>query len=67
MPSKGKMLTGYYEGVYPGLRKLYEAMDRYVTDKRLKLIAVPYERYLTDPRSAADSLHMKIELCYPVF
>jgi effector-binding domain-containing protein len=67
MPSGGKILTGYYEGDYEGFKKLYAAMDRYVGDKGLKLIAVPYERYLTDPRSIQDSLHMKIGIYFLVF
>src|SRR5579862_45731 len=66
MPPSGRILTGYYEGAYAGISKLYDAMNRYIQDKRLKTIALPYERYLTDPISASDSLHMKIELCFPV-
>ncbi len=66
MPPQGKMLYGYYEGAYNGIQKLYYAMNKYMDDKHLKLIAVPYEKYLSNPRSAEDSLHMKIKLCYPV-
>ncbi len=66
MPSHGKMLIGEYEGDYAGLKKLYAAMNKYFTDKRLQLIAAPYEKYLTDPQSAQDSLHMKIEIYYPI-
>src|SRR5579862_3661835 len=67
MPSHGKLLVGSYVGDYAGFKKLYTAMDRYVLDKRLELVAAPYERFLTNPVSAYDSLHMKIELCYPIF
>jgi effector-binding domain-containing protein len=67
MPSHGKMLIGYYQGEYQGLQKLYNAMNKYIADKRLQLIALPYERYLTNPESRQDSLHMKIQLCYPIF
>jgi len=66
MPPKGKMLVGHYEGPYSGLSKLYSAMRRYAFDKKLMLIAGPYEKYWTQPRSAADSLHMKIEIHFPV-
>jgi effector-binding domain-containing protein len=67
MPSHGKLLVGFYEGSYTGLKKLYTAMNRYIVDKQLEIIAAPYERFLTNPVSSYDSLHMKIELCYPIF
>jgi effector-binding domain-containing protein len=66
MPSHGKMLIGYYQGDYAGLKKLYVAMDNYVFDKHLHIIASPYEKYFTNPQSAQDSMHMKIELHYPI-
>jgi effector-binding domain-containing protein len=67
MPAHGKMLVGYYEGDYTGFKKIYGAMNKYIFDNRLEVIAAPYERFLTNPVSARDSLHMKIELCYPTF
>jgi effector-binding domain-containing protein len=67
MPTRGRMLIGSYEGPYSGLGKLYSAMGKYTRDKRLMKVAAVYEKYLTDPKSATDSLHMKIELCFPVF
>lgn len=66
MPSHGRMLVGYYEGDYAGLKNLYRAMDKYVFDKHLHVIASPYEKYLSNPESSNDSLHMKIELYYPI-
>jgi len=67
MPRGGKMLIGQYEGPYSGLTKLYTAMEKYITDKQLHKVAIQYERYLTDPLSADDSLHMKIEIYYPIY
>jgi effector-binding domain-containing protein len=66
MPSHGKILTGFYEGDYAGFKRSYSNMNRYIFDKRLKPVAIPYERYLTNPKTREDSLHMKIELCFPV-
>jgi len=67
MPRGGKMLIGQYEGPYSGLTKLYTAMEKYITDKQLHKVALQYEKYLTDPLSADDSLHMKIEIYYPIY
>jgi effector-binding domain-containing protein len=67
MPGHGKMLVGHYEGPYYGIGRLYSAMERYVRDKRLLRVAAVYEKYLTDPKTAQDSLHMRIELHYPIY
>jgi effector-binding domain-containing protein len=66
LPSHGKILTAFYEGDYAGFKKLYNNMNRYIYDKHLKPSAIPYERYLTNPKNREDSLHMKIQLCFPV-
>ena len=66
MPSHGKMLMGEYEGSYAGIKKLYAAMNQYFSDKHLQLVAAPYEKYLTNPQSSQDSLHMKIKIYYPI-
>jgi effector-binding domain-containing protein len=66
IPQHGRALVGYYEGDYAGLKKLYTAINKYYVDKRLQSVAAPYEKYLTNPQSAQDSLHMKIEIYYPV-
>ncbi|HEU4576412.1 MAG TPA: hypothetical protein VFS36_15525 [Chitinophagaceae bacterium] len=66
MPGNGRMLVGEYEGPYQGIHKLYEAMERYKIDKTLQQVATNYEKYFTDPVTHEDSLHMKIELNYPI-
>jgi effector-binding domain-containing protein len=66
VPLHGKALVGYYEGDYSGIQRLHTAMGKYLLDQHLTLIAAPYEKYLTNPKSHTDSLHMKIEIYYPV-
>ncbi|HVM87257.1 MAG TPA: hypothetical protein VMT76_03650 [Puia sp.] len=66
MPSRGKMLVGDYVGPYQGIHELYKSMDRYVRIRSLSKIATPFEKYLTSPITASDSLHMKIKLFYPI-
>ena len=65
MPTAGKMLIGHYHGPYSGLNGLYRAMDKFVSDKRLQRIAIPYEKYESGS-PFADSLHMTIKLYFPV-
>ena len=67
MPRGGRMLVGKYEGPYTSLHNLYSAMEQFRIDRALQGIAVKYEKYLTDPVTHEDSLHMKIEIYYPIF
>lgn len=66
MPKTGKTLIGLYEGPYSGLGKLYDAMDRFAKSRNLNRVPSQYEKYLTDPSSPGDSLHMKIEIHYAI-
>jgi hypothetical protein len=66
LPKKGRMLVGLYEGPYDGLEKLYSSMDKYVRDRNFSRVPAQFEKYLTNPASAADSLHMKIEVHYAI-
>ena len=67
MPASGRMLVGKFEGAYQNINQLYNAMDRYIADKSLRKVALSYEKYLTDPQSSLDSLHMKIEVYFPIY
>lgn len=66
MPKEGRMLVGHFDGDYKNIKLLYNALEKFITDKHLKTIAMPYEKYLTDPYSSEDSLHMKIEVYFPI-
>jgi effector-binding domain-containing protein len=67
MPVKGRMVVGSFEGDYNNIHQIYRSIDRYMTDNSLQKVTIPYEKYYTDPKSAQDSLHMKIEVCFPIF
>ncbi len=63
---KGRMLVGEYEGPYYNRKDLYNAMEKYVSDKKMQHMAVPYERYLNDSIPATDSTIVKLKIYFPV-
>jgi effector-binding domain-containing protein len=67
MPPKGRAVIGRYQGPYKDLPRLYEAMRKYIADKKLLMVTAPYEKYLSKSGSPQDSLNMRIELHMPVF
>lgn len=66
MPKMGRIVKGSYEGPYPGIKRLYAAMEKFIFDKRLQKIALPYEKYISGPPSLTDSGNVRINLCFPV-
>jgi len=67
MPRGGRLLVGSTTGSPSGIRKLYAAMEGYMKDKGLKRVADPLEKYEHFPLSAADSLHIKVEVQIPIY
>ena len=66
MPAKGKMLIGYYTGPYSGIAGLYSQMYHYARRNNLSMVAAVFEKYWTAPPCEGDSLHMTIELFFPI-
>jgi effector-binding domain-containing protein len=66
IPKQGRDVVAYYQGAYDGVRKMYAPMEQFVTDRNLRKVATPFEKYYGNPISSADSANMRIELCYPV-
>jgi effector-binding domain-containing protein len=66
MPKMGRMVKGTYEGPYSGLKRLYHAMEKFMSDKGLQKISLPYEKYVSGPPSLTDSGNIRINLCFPI-
>jgi effector-binding domain-containing protein len=66
MPPKGRAVIGRYQGPYKDLPRLYEAIGKYIADKKLIMVTAPYEKFLSKSGSPQDSLNMRIELHMPV-
>lgn len=64
-PVNGRLLVGDYEGPTTQLNKLYIAMDKYVTDKKMSKVALPMEKYPYNP--ALNTEAIKMQLIYPVY
>ncbi len=66
-PPDGYLLTGTYEGPITGIQHLYNAMDKYVRDKRLSKVAQSMEKYMDDPDALATKSNIIMQLIYPVY
>jgi effector-binding domain-containing protein len=63
---KSIILVGQYKGPYNKRSSLSDAMEKFIQNHSLELIAEPYERYLSDDVPKSDSAVVSIEICYPI-
>lgn len=66
MPASGKMLVAHYKGPYTKLNQVHIILDKYIRDNVLQKVAISYEKYYTQPLTNEDSLHMVIDVLYPI-
>lgn len=66
-PADGYLLTGTYDGPASGIQRIYNAMDKYVRDKRLSKVAQSMEKYTDDPAALAQKSYISMQLIYPVY
>jgi effector-binding domain-containing protein len=64
-PVNGRLLTGEYQGPANSINKLYAALDKYVTDKKMSKVALPMEKYPYSASLNPDTI--KLQLIYPVY
>ena len=62
LPSTGRLLEGVYKGTYTGRQKLYNAMDKYIMDKKLKKVAQPLEKYNNSQTEINDTTQVTMTL-----
>ncbi len=67
LPSKGRLLSGIYRGAYDERYKLYDAMDKYIREKRLKKVAQPLEKYYFSDTALSADTQINMSLYYPVY
>jgi hypothetical protein len=67
LPAQGRLLVGRYEGPDSVMPRLYLAMDKYVLDKELKKVAVPFEKRHVKFFGTEEPGRSVYELVYPIY
>ena len=67
LPARGRLIVGRYNGRYADRQQLYNAMNRYMLDKRLKKAAQPLELYGNADTLFTQAGTISMQLFYPVF
>jgi effector-binding domain-containing protein len=63
---RGKAIKGIHMGDYAKLETTHEQLMKYLEFKNRNLIGAPWEVYLTDPTTEADTAKWITEIYYPV-
>lgn len=66
MPFKGRLLSTEYNGAFNQRSAVYQAMERYLHDKQIEMIALPFEQYLPAGFPVADTAFVHMILYTPV-
>jgi effector-binding domain-containing protein len=61
-----KVLKGVFYGNYDQTGKMHEIMGTYIEEAKLQINNSPYEVYITDPSTEADTSKWKTEVYYPI-
>ena len=67
LPADGNILVGSYKGLSSGVQSIYNAMDKYVTDKHLGKVAHSMEQYPDSATTTTAGGVKNIQLIYPVY
>lgn len=62
---RAHIVAGYYDGDYANIGRLHDAILLYMKEKKIGMVAVPYEKILSDPQTATDSLRVKAKVYHP--
>ena len=61
-----KVVTALHTGPYESLGPVYEAIQKYIDEKGLKIIGAVWEVYLTDPNAEPDPNKYQTQIYFPV-
>lgn len=59
------LAVGTFKGLYRDRPRLYQTMEKYLSDHQLMRMALPYERY-SSALPVTDTSTVSFELCYPL-
>lgn len=59
------IVVGEYTGDYKNMYVVHQAVSSFMKDHNIMPAAVPYEKMLSDPRTAQDSTHVRMKVYYP--
>lgn len=62
---RAHIVVGEYEGNYQEIYRVHQAMSNYMKDHNIMPVAMVYEKMLSEPRTAQDSLHVKVRVYHP--
>jgi effector-binding domain-containing protein len=61
-----KTVMSSFMGAYEKTAKVYEAIERYIKDKKMTIAGSPWEVYITDPQLEPDTSKWQTDIYYPV-
>jgi effector-binding domain-containing protein len=67
MPFDKNLLEATYQGPYGEVSKVFEALKKYLSDRNLSSIAIPYQKFISDGYDFTDDQVVQMKIYYPIF
>ncbi len=64
---KAHIVVGEYEGDYKNIGAIHKAIEAFMQDHRISAVAIEYEKMLSYPRTAKDSMHVRVKVYHPSY
>jgi len=65
IPAQKVVLADYF-GAYDQMTSVYKALEKYISQSGLEIIGNPWEIYVTDPMTEADTAKWNTQVLFPV-
>ena len=66
MPFEKKLLEATYQGTFGESNKVFEALEKFITDHYLATMGIPYQKFISDGYDFADDQVVQMKVYYPI-
>lgn len=66
MPFEKKLLEATYQGTFGESGKVFEALEKFITDHYLATMGIPYQKFISDGYDFADDQVVQMKVYYPI-
>lgn len=67
MPFEKNLLEATYQGPYGEVDKAFDALKKYLSDRNLSSIAIPYQKFISDGYDFSDEQIVQMKIYSPIF
>ncbi len=67
MPFEKNLLEATYQGPFGQVDKAFDALKKYLSDRNMSSIAIPYQKFISDGFDFTDEQIVQMKIYFPIF